>query len=48
MLGFMRKHARSTFIKAIFWMIIIVFVSWGVGVMIRGGNKVNVAAMMNG
>ena len=48
MLGFMRKHARSTFIKAIFWMIIIVFVSWGVGVMVRGGNKVNVAAMVNG
>ncbi len=48
MLGFMRKHARSTFIKTIFWMIIIVFVSWGVGVMVRGGNRVNVAAMVNG
>ncbi|MBI3770310.1 MAG: SurA N-terminal domain-containing protein [Deltaproteobacteria bacterium] len=44
----MRKHARSTFIKVIFWMIIIVFVFWGVGVMVSGGNKVNVAAMVNG
>ena len=48
MLGFMRKHARSTFIKVVFWMIIIVFVFWGVGVMVSGGNKVNVAAMVNG
>ncbi len=44
----MRKHARSTFIKVIFWILIAVFVSWGVGVMVRGGNRVNVAAMVNG
>ncbi len=48
MLGFMRKHARSTLIKVVFWMIIVVFVFWGVGVMVSGGNKVNVAAMVNG
>lgn len=48
MLGFMRKHAQGAFIKVVFWMIIIVFVFWGVGVMVAGGNKVNVAAMVNG
>ncbi len=44
----MRKHARSVFIKGVFWIIILVFVSWGVGVMVRGGSHVNVAAMVNG
>jgi peptidyl-prolyl cis-trans isomerase D len=48
MLGFMRKHAKGAFIKIVFWMIIIVFVFWGVGVMVSGGDKVNVAAMVNG
>lgn len=48
MLGFMRKHAQGAFIKVVFWMIIIVFVFWGVGVMVSGGNKVNVAALVNG
>jgi peptidyl-prolyl cis-trans isomerase D len=48
MLGFMRKHARSSFIKIIFWMIIVVFVFWGVGVMVAGGDKVNVAATVDG
>ena len=48
MLGFMRKHASSTVIKVIFWMIIIVFVFWGVGVMVSGGSRVNVAATVNG
>jgi peptidyl-prolyl cis-trans isomerase D len=47
MLGFMRKHARSTFIKIVFWILIAVFVSWGVGVMVTG-DKVNVAAMVDG
>ena len=49
MLGFMRKHARSSFIKIIFWMIIVVFVFWGVGVMVAGsGEKMNVAATVDG
>ena len=48
MLGFMRKHARSGVIKIIFLMIIIVFVFWGVGVMVGGGSRVNVAAMVDG
>jgi len=48
MLGFMRQHARSSFIKIIFWMIIVVFVFWGVGTMVAGGDKVNVAAMVDG
>lgn len=48
MLGFMRKHARSSFIKLIFWMLIAVFIFWGVGVMVAGGDKVNVAAMVDG
>jgi len=48
MLGFMRKHAQGALIKVVFWMIIIVFVFWGVGVMVSGGSKVNVAAMVNG
>jgi len=47
MLNFMRKHARSTVIKVIFWILIIVFVSWGVGVMVAGGDKVNVAATID-
>jgi peptidyl-prolyl cis-trans isomerase D len=48
MLGFMRKHARSTLIKVAFWMIIVVFVFWGVGVMVSGRDHVNVAAMVDG
>jgi peptidyl-prolyl cis-trans isomerase D len=48
MLGFMRKHAQSSFIKIIFWLLIAVFVFWGVGVMVAGGDKVNVAAMVDG
>ncbi|MEO6026298.1 MAG: SurA N-terminal domain-containing protein [Candidatus Binatia bacterium] len=48
MLGFMRKHARSSFIKIVFWMLIAVFIFWGVGVMVAGGDKVNVAAMVDG
>jgi peptidyl-prolyl cis-trans isomerase D len=44
----MRKHARSSFIKIVFWMLIIVFVSWGVGIMVGGGNKMNVAANVDG
>lgn len=48
MLGFMRKNARSFFIKIIFLMIIVVFVFWGVGVMVAGGDKVNIAAMVDG
>ena len=48
MLGFMRKHAQGTFIKIVFWMIIIVFVFWGVGVMVSGGNRVSVAATVDG
>ncbi len=48
MLGFMRKHATGAFIKIVFWMIIIVFVFWGVGVMVAGGNRVNVAATVDG
>jgi len=34
--------------KIIFWMIIVVFIFWGVGVMVAGGDKVNVAAMWTG
>lgn len=48
MLGFMRRHSRSSFIKIIFWMIIVVFVFWGVGVMVAGGDKINVAATVDG
>jgi peptidyl-prolyl cis-trans isomerase D len=48
MLGFMRKHAQSSFIKIIFWILIGVFVFWGVGVMVAGGDKVNVAATVDG
>jgi len=48
MLGFMRKHARGAFVKIVFWMIIIVFVFWGVGVMVSGGDRVNVAATVDG
>lgn len=48
MLGFMRKHSRSSFIKIIFWVLIAVFVFWGVGVMVAGGDKINVAATVDG
>jgi len=46
MLGYMRKNARSTAIKVVFGMIIVVFCFWGVGVMV-GGDRVNVAAMVD-
>lgn len=48
MLGFMRKHQRSFFIKIIFWVLIVIFVGWGVGVMVSGGDRVNVAATVDG
>jgi parvulin-like peptidyl-prolyl isomerase len=48
MLGFMRKHQRSFFIKVIFWVLIVIFVGWGVGVMVSGGDRVNVAATVDG
>jgi peptidyl-prolyl cis-trans isomerase D len=48
MLGYMRKNARSTLIKVIFGMIIVVFVFWGVGVMVSGGDRLNVAAVVDG
>src|SRR5688500_18533213 len=31
MLDYMRRHAKSTTIKIVFWIIIAVFVLWGVG-----------------
>ena len=48
MLGFMRKHQRSPLIKIVFWVLIFIFVGWGVGVMVSGGDRVNVAAMVDG
>ncbi len=48
MLGFMRKHSRSRTIKTLFWMIILVFVAWGAGVVMSGGNRVNEAATVDG
>ncbi|MGH7818235.1 MAG: peptidylprolyl isomerase, partial [Candidatus Binatia bacterium] len=42
----MRRHARSTTIKVLFWIIIAVFVLWGVGTF-RGDSSV-VAASVNG
>jgi peptidyl-prolyl cis-trans isomerase D len=48
MLGFMRKHANSTAVKALYVLIIGVFISWGASIMVGGGSKVNVAAMVNG
>jgi len=44
----MRKHANSTAVKALYILIIGVFISWGASIMIGGGSKVNVAAMVNG
>lgn len=48
MLGFMRKHQRSPLIKIVFWFLIFIFVGWGVGVMVSGGDRVNVAATVDG
>ena len=47
MLEFMRKRARSTWIKAIFLIIILVFVFWGVGGSI-GGARPDVVASIDG
>src|SRR5438552_17626793 len=50
MLGFMRKHANSGYVKGLYVVIIGVFIFWGVGIMVGGGgsSKANVAAMVNG
>lgn len=47
MLEFMRRRARSTWIKVIFLMIVVVFIFWGVGGSI-GGGRVDVVANVNG
>jgi peptidyl-prolyl cis-trans isomerase D len=46
MLDYMRKNARSTAIKIIYGVIIVVFCFWGVGIM--GDDRINVAAMVDG
>jgi peptidyl-prolyl cis-trans isomerase D len=48
MLGFMRKHANSAYVKGLYVVIIGVFIFWGVGVMVGGGSKMNVAATVYG
>src|SRR6266481_1547954 len=50
MLGFMRKHANSGYVKGLYVVIIGVFIFWGVGIMVggAGSSKANVAAMVNG
>lgn len=47
MLEFMRRRARSTWIKVIFLMIVVVFIFWGVGGSI-GGGRVDVVANVDG
>src|SRR5262245_878864 len=47
MLEFMRRRARSTWIKAIFLIIVVVFVFWGIGGSI-GGSRTDVVANVNG
>jgi peptidyl-prolyl cis-trans isomerase D len=47
MLDYMRKNARSTAVKVLYTLIIIVFCFWGVGIMM-GGQRVNVAATVDG
>src|SRR5258706_2097643 len=46
MLSFMRRHAKSTTIKILFWVIIAVFVLWGVGTF-TGSDSLH-AAEVNG
>src|SRR5688572_6775228 len=46
MLNFMRRHAKGLFVKVIFWMIIAVFVLWGVGSFDEG--EMSYAATVNG
>jgi peptidyl-prolyl cis-trans isomerase D len=46
MLSYMRRHARSTTIKILFWIIIAVFVLWGVGTFT--GSDSLYAASVNG
>lgn len=46
MLSFMRRHAKSTTIKILFWVIIAVFVLWGVGTFT--GDDTLYAASVNG
>jgi peptidyl-prolyl cis-trans isomerase D len=45
MLDFMRKRARSTWIKAIFLIIVLVFIFWGVGGSLSGGRSDGVATV---
>jgi peptidyl-prolyl cis-trans isomerase D len=46
MLGFMRRHSQSRTIKILFWVIIAVFVLWGVGTF-TGSDSLH-AAVVNG
>lgn len=46
MLNYMRRHAQSTTVKILFWIIIAVFMLWGVGTF-TGSDTLN-AAVVNG
>jgi peptidyl-prolyl cis-trans isomerase D len=45
MLEFMRKRARSTWIKVIFLIIVVVFIFWGVGGSVSGGRPDTIASI---
>jgi len=47
MLEFMRRRARSTWIKGLFLIIVLVFIFWGVGGSI-GGGRVDIVANVDG
>ena len=44
MLNYMRRHAQGTTIKILFWIIIAVFILWGVG-SFTGGDAIYAAAV---
>ncbi|MBI3301839.1 MAG: SurA N-terminal domain-containing protein [Deltaproteobacteria bacterium] len=48
MLEFMRRRARSTWIKVVFLIIVAVFIFWGVGGSVGGGGRADIVAKVDG
>jgi peptidyl-prolyl cis-trans isomerase D len=48
MLHFLRRHSQSRVIQVIFFIIIAVFVLWGVGAVVNGGNPLTTVATVDG
>ena len=48
MLHFLRRHSQSRVIQVIFFLIIAVFVLWGVGAVVNGGSPLTTVATVDG